>query len=106
SFMVLNTAFVVLGIWLIVGLRSGLWGTGFLLSIPILTFEFAVYYAVSTLFAVLTRSPIVAILVTCAVWLLLFLAGWGYRFIDATRVMADPEMAKAMGLDEDEMPKQ
>ncbi|HTU91401.1 MAG TPA: ABC transporter permease, partial [Gemmataceae bacterium] len=67
-FIFLNTVVVVAGIWLVLGLRTDLWGIGFLLSIPVLTFQFAVYYAVSTLFAVLSRSPIVAILMTCLCW--------------------------------------
>lgn len=85
SFMFFNTAFVVLGVWLVIGLRSGIWGTGFLLTIPVLTFFFAILYAVSVLFGVLTRSTVVAILGTCAVWLVLFLVGWGYQHIDSRR---------------------
>lgn len=96
TFMFLNTVFLVLGIWLVLGLRSGLWGTGFLVTIPILTFEFAFYYAVSTLFAVLTCSPIVAILMTCLTWLLLFLAGWGYFFVNTIRVVSNPEFQAEM----------
>ena len=54
------------------GFRSGLWGTGFLLTIFVLTSQFAIFYAVSTLLAVLTRSPIVCILGTIMTWGLLF----------------------------------
>jgi len=84
-FMFLNVVFVVVGIWLVLGWRSNLWGTGFLWTIPILTFQFALFYAVSTLFGVWTRSPIVAILMASAFWLLLFVAGLGYRWIDTSR---------------------
>ncbi|MBV9122806.1 MAG: ABC transporter permease [Planctomycetes bacterium] len=96
-FMFLNTVFIVVGIWLVLGLRSGLWAPGFLVTIFILTFEFAIFYAVSTLFGVLTRSPIVAILVTCFAWAVLFGVGYGYRFIDATRQIPslEPEAASA-----------
>src|SRR5205807_6715264 len=48
-FMFLNTAFVVAGIWLILGLRTGIWGPGFLASTGVLTFQFALYDAISTL---------------------------------------------------------
>src|SRR5262249_51582284 len=58
-FIALNTAFVVVGVWLALGLRSGVWTHHFLLSIFVITFFFAVLYAVSTLFAVLTGSAIV-----------------------------------------------
>jgi ABC-type transport system involved in multi-copper enzyme maturation permease subunit len=64
---------IVVGIWLALGLRSGLWGTGFLLGIFVLTLQFAIFYAVSTLLAVLTRSPIVCILGCALVYLVL----WG-----------------------------
>jgi ABC-type transport system involved in multi-copper enzyme maturation permease subunit len=72
TFMFLNTVVIVAGIWVVLGLRSGLWGTGFLLSILVLTFQFAIFYAFSTLIAVLTRSPIVCILSSIALWALLW----------------------------------
>ncbi len=94
-FMFLNTSFVVCGIWLILGLRTGMSGAGFLASIPVLTFEFALYYAVSTLFGVVTRSSIAAILMTCFAWFLFsFVIGNAYQVIDATRKL--PELAEAL----------
>jgi ABC-type transport system involved in multi-copper enzyme maturation permease subunit len=56
TFMFLNTVFVIAGIWLILGFRTGLWVPTFLLAIPVLTFQFAIFYCVSVLFGVLTRS--------------------------------------------------
>jgi ABC-type transport system involved in multi-copper enzyme maturation permease subunit len=109
AFIFLNTAFVVLGIWVVVGLRTGIWGPGFLASIFIITFQFALYYAFSTLFGVMTRSPIVSILAAVVAWFLIALvAGYGYYFIDLTRVLASaPEQEPAeqlkdmkIGLDE------
>ena len=52
--MFLNSAVAVGGIWLVLGLRSGIWSPGFLATILILTFFFAILYAVSAFFAVLT----------------------------------------------------
>lgn len=75
-FMFLNTVVLIGGFWLVMGLRSGLWGWSFLLMIPILTFQFAIYYAVSTLAGALTRNTIVAILAACFTWALLFVIGW------------------------------
>lgn len=90
TFMFLNTVVVVVGVWLMLGIRTNMWGTGFLFSIVILTFQFAMYYAVSTLFAVLTRSPIVSILMTCLAWFVFaFLIGYGFQFVDATRKIRD-----------------
>src|SRR5262249_17961118 len=45
SFMFFTTLVVVAGVWLAFGVRTGLWGTGFLLSIFVLTFQFAIFYA-------------------------------------------------------------
>jgi ABC-type transport system involved in multi-copper enzyme maturation permease subunit len=82
SFVFLNAAFVVGGIWLVLGLRSGIWAPDFLLSIFVITFFFAILYSVSTLFSVLTRSPIVAILMTVLVWAVLFFIGLVHQFVD------------------------
>jgi ABC-type transport system involved in multi-copper enzyme maturation permease subunit len=90
TFIFLNTVVVVVGIWLVLGLRTNMWGTGFLLSIFVLTFQFALYYAVSTLFAVLSRSPIVAILMTCLFWFVFaFIIGYGYHWVDMSRKFRD-----------------
>jgi hypothetical protein len=68
SFMFIPTAAIVVGIWLALGLRSGLWGSNFLLTILVLVFQFAIFYAISTLLGVLTRSPIICILLCCLSW--------------------------------------
>jgi ABC-type transport system involved in multi-copper enzyme maturation permease subunit len=73
TFMFLNTVVIVMGVWLIVGLHTGLWRPSFLLAIPVLTFEFAIFYSISALASVLTRSVIVSILASCFLWLMLFL---------------------------------
>jgi ABC-type transport system involved in multi-copper enzyme maturation permease subunit len=87
-FIFLNTSFVVVGIWVVVGLRTGIWGPGFLASIFIITYQFALYYAFSTLVGVITRSPIVSILATVLAWFLIaFVAGYGFYFIDRTRAV-------------------
>ncbi len=85
SFVFLNTLFVVLGLWVVLGLRSGIWAPGFLISIFAITFFFAILYSVSTFFAVLTRSPIVSILMTVVVWLFLFVVGMVHQFLDTQR---------------------
>jgi len=78
--LILMTAMVG-SIWLTLGLRTGLWGTGFLWLIPLITFYFAVLYAVSTLAAVLTRSTLVAILATITAWAIFFGIGFGFNIV-------------------------
>jgi hypothetical protein len=85
SFMFLNTTVIVLGVWIVMGLRSRLWAPNFLLVIFILTFEFAIFYAVSTLFAVLTQSPIVSILMASFTWVVLFIVGVGHQSLELFR---------------------
>jgi ABC-type transport system involved in multi-copper enzyme maturation permease subunit len=105
-FMFLNTILVVVGIWLVLGLRTNLWGVGFLLSIPVLTFQFAMYYAVSTLFAVLSRSPIVAILMTCLCWFFFAVViGQGFSWIDKSRNFRDL-LQSQVEVTGDEMPSE
>jgi ABC-type transport system involved in multi-copper enzyme maturation permease subunit len=85
-FMFLNTAIIMGGIWLALGLQTGLWINTFLVCILIYTFQFAVFYAVSALSAVLTRSAIVAILVSVLLWVVMFGLGWAHWiFIERNR---------------------
>lgn len=75
TFMFLVTAFTVGGIWLTLAVRSGFWDPSFLLAVPVLTFTFAVLYALSTLVAVFTRSAIAAMLMTVGFAFFLFVFG-------------------------------
>lgn len=95
TFMFLNTLVIMAGIWLALGLQTDLWLTGLLWCIPIFTFQFAIFYAVSTLLAVLSRSPIVAILGAVLTWGLCFFIGWGYRIVDTIRPEKPSNQAQA-----------
>jgi ABC-type transport system involved in multi-copper enzyme maturation permease subunit len=75
TFLFLNAAVAIGGVWLVLGLRTGIWSWAFLLSIVILTFFFAILYSVSTLVAVTTRSTVVCILLTLLTWVFLFVMG-------------------------------
>lgn len=75
TFMFLITAFAVGGVYLMFGIRVGVWTPHFLAAIPLLTLQFAILYSVSTLVGVLTRNTLVAILGTIAAWFILFTFG-------------------------------
>jgi hypothetical protein len=99
-FVLVLTAVTVLGVWTAIGVRTGTWAPGFLLVIPAVTFYFALLYAVSTLAAVLTRSPVVAILMTCAVWFGLWLNGTVHGALDnvrKARAEAEAQVRKLSG---------
>jgi ABC-type transport system involved in multi-copper enzyme maturation permease subunit len=98
TFIFVNASIAVLGVWLAVGLRSGIWYPGFLATILVLTFFFAILYTISTLFGVLTRSPTIAIVMTCLVWLLL----WGVGMANAAvgRSLSDQHLPVTLQLPE------
>jgi hypothetical protein len=75
TFVFLNAALIMVGVYVLLGLRSGIWANGILLSILLLTFFFAILYAISTLTAVLTESTVLCILFACLAWFVLFLVG-------------------------------
>lgn|SRR5262245_56166628 len=85
AFMFLNTVVIMVGLWFVLGLQTHIWINGLLLCVFVFTFQFAIFYAISTLLAVLTRSSIIAILTCVVAWALLFGVGWGYRIVDAQR---------------------
>jgi ABC-type transport system involved in multi-copper enzyme maturation permease subunit len=94
-FIFLNTTVAVLGVWVALGLRSGVWAPSFLLTILVIIAFFAILYAVSTLFSVLTQSPVAAILLTCAVWFVLYVVGAIYQYGEALRKQEERHAAAA-----------
>jgi ABC-type transport system involved in multi-copper enzyme maturation permease subunit len=85
TFVLLVTTYTVGGIWLALAARSGYWDPSFLAVIPLLTFTFAIIYAMSTLVAVLTRSPIAAMIVSIVFMLFLYIVGQVKTAFDGIR---------------------
>ncbi len=67
-FTLINAAYVVVGLWLIAGLRFGQWSNKLLLCIPVFMFLFAIYYAVSALAGVIWRNAIVSVVMSVLFW--------------------------------------
>jgi len=88
-FVLILTTFVVGGVWLITGIRAGVWAPGVFIVIPLMTFSFAILYAVSTLAAVWSRNSIVAILVTLGFAGMLWLVGKAEFFARLHRTRQD-----------------
>src|SRR5262245_26543868 len=88
-FVLILSTFVVGGVWLITGIRAGVWAPGVFAVVPLMTLSFAILYAVSTLAAVLTRNLIVAILVTVAFGGLLWMVGKVESVATVFRYQAD-----------------
>ena len=88
-FITIVSAITVGGVWLVIGIRSGMWDPRFLITIPALVLSFALLYAFSTLIAVLTRSAIAAMLLTIAFTFGLWLVGYIKKQLDVAKVMED-----------------
>ena len=85
TFVFLIISFTIVGVWLALWFRSGVMNPSFLLSIPILTFTFAVIYAVSMLVAVYTRSAIAAIAVALLFMVFVWVVGLTKSLCDISR---------------------
>jgi ABC-type transport system involved in multi-copper enzyme maturation permease subunit len=71
--MFLNILYFIGGLWLIVGVKVGVWNTQFVLSSFLLTYVFAALYAVVTFFGVASRN--IAIAIIAGILYLMLIAG-------------------------------
>lgn len=86
TFIFLLSTITIGGVWLAIAVRSGHWDPTFLVVIPILTFTFAILYAVSTLVAVFTRSPIAAMLISLGFAVFLYIVGFIKTIFDRQKI--------------------
>jgi hypothetical protein len=75
TFILLNSAYLIGGMWLIAGLRFDIWSGRLLLCIPVFLFLFVIYYSVSALTGVIWRNSIVSVCFTILFWGLCFAVG-------------------------------
>ncbi len=80
AFALVMTGYFVLGVWLILGIRHGVWDPKLLLAIPIFLFVFAVYYAVSAAAGAVYRSTLIAIIASIVFWLCGFIVGTAHEW--------------------------
>jgi ABC-2 type transport system permease protein len=66
----LNTSYLVLGVWIILGLKTGIWSPVFLISIATTTFIFAVLLAVVVFIGVTLESAAAATMITVALMII------------------------------------
>jgi hypothetical protein len=88
AFILLNATYLIVGLWLIAGLRFDVWEHKLLLCIPIFMFLFMVYYSVSALAGLIWHSAIVSVVVTLVFWAVCFSVGLTKTGIE--RVMLTP----------------
>jgi len=75
-FVLVQATFFVLGTWLALGLKTGVYDPLYLLSIPLLAIHFGVFYSFSVLLAVWTRSTVVCVFGSLIFWVIC----WGINF--------------------------
>lgn len=76
SFVAFQTSVFIGGTWLALGLRTGIWDMAYLLCVPLLLLQFAVFFAVSALVAVCTRSTIACVFGSLLFWFVC----WGMNY--------------------------
>ena len=81
AFIAINAAYFIGGLWLILGLRFGLWNQRLLLAIPLYLFLFAIYYGVSSLAGVVWRNAIVSVVMAVVFWLVCWGLGVAVQFV-------------------------
>ncbi len=59
-----NMAYLVLGVWLVMGIKTGIWNPSFLLAAALAVFAFAVLLTVTLAVAVVSNSAVLATMVT------------------------------------------
>jgi hypothetical protein len=81
-FIAINAAYLIGGLWLILGTRFGLWNSRLLWAIPLYLFLFAIYYAVSATAGVVWRNAIVSVVVAILFWFVCWLLGTADQLVD------------------------
>ncbi len=105
AFITLLTAYFVGGLCLIAGLRLGYWNARLLLIVPVLAFNFLIFYAVSALIGVVWRNTIMCIFLTLLFWFACWAFGvtvFWYRtlfFLPKTKVAVEKVDESILGFD-------
>ncbi len=92
-FVALHATLFVGGTWLGLGIATGVWDVRYWLAVPLLVTNFAVFYAVSALLAVCTRSTVVAVFGTLLFWVLCWAMNFTYLRLAAAPMEGMSPMA-------------
>ena len=68
AFVLAQAVYFVGGTWLALALRTGVWDAAYLLCIPLLLLQFAVFFGFSLLLAVCFRSTVVCVFGSISFW--------------------------------------
>lgn len=67
----LNLAFLIIGIWFLLGLKFGVWDANIMWTIFTITFAFGTLYAMMILLGIVTRSSLLAMMVSYMIFFIL-----------------------------------
>jgi ABC-type transport system involved in multi-copper enzyme maturation permease subunit len=76
TFVGSQVALFVLLTWFALAVRTGVWDTAYLWCIPLLLLQFAIFYSVSVLIGVVTRSTVACVFGSLLFWAL----AWGINY--------------------------
>ena len=62
--VLLNIAYLIISIWILIGIKFSIWEPSFLLSIFTITFAFASLYSLIILMGILTQSSVLAMMIS------------------------------------------
>ena len=69
--VLINIAFLIIGVWLIISLKFSYWNFNILSIILLITFTFAVLYALIVYFGVITQSSVLGMMIAYFIFLVL-----------------------------------
>lgn len=67
----LNIAYLITALWFLIGIKFGIWELDFLLTIFTITYAFATLYSLIILIGILTRSSILAMMISYIIFFIL-----------------------------------
>ncbi len=70
AFVAVQDGLFVLGTWMALGLRTGVWDGTYLLCLPLLLLHFAIFFSFSAMLASATRSTVACVFGSVLFWLL------------------------------------
>jgi hypothetical protein len=88
TFVAAQAVLFVGGTWLALALRTGVWDAAYLLSIPLLLLQFAVFFGFSLLLAVCFRSTVVCVFGSIAFWGICWAINFGRHAVMAAAAVA------------------
>ena len=98
TFVLFHSVLFVGGTWLALGLRTRIWDASYLYCIPLLLLHFAVFFGMSLLLAVLTRSTVVCVFGSILFWFVAWGMNYGrHAVVTSAQLMPQGHFSAALG---------